>query len=222
MSAIDSLETLELQTGVDPKASVIWLHGLGADGHDFAPLVEELDLTPIGDVRFVFPHAPMRPVTINGGYVMRAWYDILSLELDRIEDEAGIRESARAIQALIAREISRGIAPERIVLGGFSQGCAMSLHVGLRQVPAIAGIAGLSGYLPLAAQLAAEHAQHTPPLFLAHGTLDQVVSLQRAQMSYERLKDVRPDYEWHTYPMAHSVHPQELTHLEGFLRKCLT
>lgn len=217
-----ALEAIELQTGPDPVASVIWLHGLGADGHDFAPLVDELDLQSVGDIRFIFPHAPMRPVTINRGFVMRAWYDILSLELDRVEDEAGIRASAQAIDALIEREIHRGVPRGRIVLGGFSQGCAMSLHVGLRMPEPIAGIAGLSGYLPLVSQLPAEIAPNTAPLFLAHGTVDNVVSLQRAEASYRVLQQLGLAYEWRTYPMAHSVHPQEIQHLADFLRRCLS
>jgi phospholipase/carboxylesterase len=216
-----SLETVEIETGRTPTASIIWLHGLGADGNDFVPMVDELDLGPVGAVRFVFPHAPIRPVTINQGYRMRAWYDILSLELDRREDEAGIHESARAIEQLIEREVLRGSPRQRIVLAGFSQGCAMALHVGLRQADPLAGVVGLSGYLPLAASLPAERATRLPPLFLAHGTADPVVTLERAQRSYDTLKALHIPYQWYTYPMPHSVHPQEVRDIATFLRRVL-
>lgn len=216
-----SLETVEIETGRAPTASIIWLHGLGADGNDFAPIVDELDLGPVGAVRFVFPHAPVRPVTINQGYRMRAWYDILSLELDRREDEAGIHESARAIEQLIEREVVRGSPRQRIVLAGFSQGCAMALQVGLRQAETLAGVVGLSGYLPLAASLPAERAARMPPLFLAHGTADPVVTLERAQRSYDTLKALDIDYHWYTYPMPHSVHPQEVRDIAAFLTRVL-
>ena len=168
-----TLEAIELETGPAPRASMIVLHGLGADGNDFVPVAHELDLAAVGPVRFVFPHAPTRPVTINGGYVMRAWYDILGLDshLQR-EDEAGLRESQALVEALIAREKARGIAAGRIVLAGFSQGCAMTLMTGLRHAERLAGLVGLSGYLPLAAKAEAERhaANRDAPIFLAHGT----------------------------------------------------
>ncbi len=216
-----SLETVEIETGRTPSASVIWLHGLGADGNDFVPIVDELDLDAAGPIRFVFPHAPVRPVTINQGYRMRAWYDILSLELDRREDEAGIHDSARAIEQLIEREVARGASRCRIVLAGFSQGCAMALQVGLRQAQPLAGVVGLSGYLPLASSLPHERAATLPPLLLAHGTADPVVTLERAQRSYDTLKALGIEYHWYTYPMPHSVHPQEVSDIAAFLRRVL-
>ena len=173
-----ALECLEFQTGREPASSIVVLHGLGADGNDFVPIAQELDLlTGAGAVRYVFPHAPVRPVTINGGYRMRAWYDILGADLARHEDEAGLRASLVEVQALIDREIERGIAPERIVLMGFSQGCAMTLLAGLRAPQRLAGLVALSGYLPLASTTAAERseANRDTPIFLAHGLLDPVV-----------------------------------------------
>src|SRR5678816_3268525 len=177
-----SLETIEIETGNDPTASMIILHGLGADDNDFVPVARELDLAAVGPVRFVFPHAPTRPVTINGGYVMRAWYDILGLDMhERREDEEGLRESQRLVEALIEREKERGIAANRIVLAGFSQGCAMTLMTGLRHRERLAGLVGLSGYLPLAAKTAAERhdANREVPIFLAHGTGDPVIPIAR-------------------------------------------
>ncbi len=174
------LETIERQTGAEPTASLIVLHGLGADGNDFVPLCNELDLAAVGPVRFVFPHAPMQPVSINNGMVMRSWYDILSLGagIDRREDEAGLRASMVEIEALIARERSRGIAASRIVLMGFSQGCAMTLMTGLRHGERLAGLVGLSGYLPLAAKLIDERspANAGTPVFLAHGRHDPMIA----------------------------------------------
>ncbi|MGE5116647.1 MAG: alpha/beta hydrolase, partial [Betaproteobacteria bacterium] len=143
------LDTIDIDTGANPVASLIVLHGLGADGSDFVPFAEEIDLRPVGPVRWVFPHAPARPVTINGGYVMRAWYDILGTEALRREDEAGLRAARALVEALIARERERGVSPSRIVLAGFSQGCAVTLMTGLRHGERLAGLAGLSGYLPL-------------------------------------------------------------------------
>src|SRR5690606_33326301 len=165
------LETIEHQTGDAPVATLIVLHGLGADGNDFVPICEELDLSAVGPVRFVFPHAPVRPVTINGGMAMRAWYDILGTDLARREDEAGLRAAQHDIEALIARETARGVPSHRVVLAGFSQGCAMSLLTGLRHAQRLAGIVALSGYLPLAATTAAErHAgNQATPIFMAHG-----------------------------------------------------
>jgi len=163
---------IEIETGEAPKASVVVLHGLGADGGDFVPIAEELDLAAVGPVRFVFPHAPMRPVTVNGGYVMRAWYDILGFGGTSREDEAGLRASREAVDLLIAREVERGVPAARIVVAGFSQGCAMALMTGVRHPERLAGVAGMSGYLPLAAATAAERseANRDVPIFLAHGT----------------------------------------------------
>lgn len=223
MSEAPDLETLEGATGEHPVASVIVLHGLGADGSDFVPVAEALDLSAVGPVRFVFPHAPVRPVTINGGYRMRAWYDILGADLQRREDEAGLRESAQAIAALIDRERERGIAANRIVLAGFSQGCAMTLMTGLRYPERLAGLVGMSGYLPLAASTAAEcsAANRDVPIFLAHGGEDDIVVPARGQASREALEALGHAVEWHEYPMGHSVCPQEIADLNRWLLRVL-
>lgn len=217
------LQTIELQTGDAPSASIIVLHGLGADGNDFVPLAQELDLTAVGDVRFIFPQAPTMPVTINGGYVMRAWYDILGADLVRREDEAGLRQSQQQVAALIDRERERGVPAHRIVLGGFSQGCAMSLLTGLRYPERLAGIAGLSGYLPLADTLAAEahDANRLVPIFLGHGLHDGVVTLARAASTRQALQEAGYDVAWHTYPMQHSVCAEEVRDLNDWLLKVL-
>ena len=217
------LEALEIETGDAPRASVIVLHGLGADGHDFVPIVQELELAAAEPLRFVFPHAPMRPVTINAGYVMRAWYDILGNDLQRQEDEAGLRASQAEIEALIERERQRGIDASRIVLMGFSQGCAVSLLTGLRYPERLAGIVGLSGYLPLAASTAAERsaANADVPIFLAHGRLDPIVTFARGAASRDALRALGHDVEWHEYPMEHSVCLEEITDLSQWLTKAL-
>ena len=217
------LEALEIETGDAPRASVIVLHGLGADGHDFVPIVQELELAAAGPLRFVFPHAPMRPVTINAGYVMRAWYDILGNDLQRQEDEAGLRASQAEIEALIERERQRGIDASRIVLMGFSQGCAVSLLTGLRYPERLAGIVGLSGYLPLAASTAAERsaANADVPIFLAHGRLDPIVTFARGAASRDALRALGHDVEWHEYPMEHSVCLEEITDLGQWRTKVL-
>jgi phospholipase/carboxylesterase len=203
--------------------SVIWLHGLGADGNDFAPLVPELNLGDLPAIRFVFPHAPVRPVTINGGMAMRAWYDILAPELVLREDEAGLRASQQAVEALVARENSRGIPTEHIVLAGFSQGCAMTLQTGLRLNSRLAGMVCLSGYLPLARQAAAERspANQDTPIFMAHGTMDPVVVPQRAQASHQALKQMGYAVQWHEYMMPHSVCLEEVKDIAAFLRAVL-
>jgi len=218
------LPAIELTSGPNPVASVIILHGLGADGNDFAPVCEELDLSAIGDVRFVLPHAPTRPVTVNGGYVMRAWYDVLGADLVKREDEPGLRASMLEVQALIRRERERGIAANRIVLGGFSQGCAMTLLSGLRHEERLAGLVGLSGYLPLAATTAAErHAANADvPIFLAHGRHDPVIALQRATDSRDALVALGHDVEWHEYPMQHSVCMEEIADLNRWLLRVLS
>lgn len=217
------LPSIETTTGESPQAAVIWLHGLGADGNDFAAIVPELDLSACPPIRFVFPHAPTMPVTMNGGYEMPAWYDILGSDLVKREDEAGIRRSALALEALIAREVQRGVAAERIVLAGFSQGCAMALHTGLRHSSRLAGIVALSGYLPLAGQLAeqASSANRDVPIFMAHGTADPMVVLPRAEASRDALLALGYGVQWHTYPMQHSVHPQELHDIGLFLQSVL-
>ncbi|WP_395691217.1 alpha/beta hydrolase [Piscinibacter sp.] len=223
MTISPELETLEGATGEHPVASVIVLHGLGADGSDFVPVAEALDLSAVGAVRFVFPHAPVRPVTINGGYRMRAWYDILGADLQRREDEAGLRESARAIAALIDRERERGIAAHRIVLAGFSQGCAMTLLTGLRYPERLAGLAGMSGYLPLADSTAAERseANRDVPIFLAHGSEDEIVAPARGRASRDALAALGHAVEWHEYPMEHSVCPDEIGALNQWLLRVL-
>jgi len=215
------LETLEIETAPDPRASVIWLHGLGADGHDFEPIVHELDLGLA--VRFVFPHAPMMSVTINNGMVMRAWYDIVGTDLGRHEDEAGVRASQAALEELIARERSRGIPAHRIVLAGFSQGGAIALQTGLRHAERLAGVMALSTWLPLAGTLEAErHAMnHDVPIFFAHGTHDEMISLARAQQSRARLEALAYALEWHEYPMGHAVCPEEIAAIANWLGRVL-
>lgn len=217
------LDAIEFETAPNPTASVIVLHGLGADGNDFVPIAEALRLDAIGPVRFVFPHAPVRPVTINGGMTMRAWYDILQTDLVRSEDEAGLRESRLDVEALIARERERGVPASRIVLAGFSQGCAMTLLTGLRHAERLAGLAGLSGYLPLAETTAAERSASSValPVFLAHGRADTVIPLMRATASRDALQALGCVVEWHEYAMQHSVCPQEVADLNRWLLKVL-
>ena len=217
------LETIEIETAPNPTASIIILHGLGADGNDFVPIAQELNLGAIGAVRFVFPSAPTRPVTINGGYVMRAWYDILGTDLVRREDEAGLRASHAQVEALIARERARGVAASRIVLAGFSQGCAMTFMAGLRHAERLAGLMGLSGYLPLAALTAAERsdANADVPVFQAHGNADGVIPIARATASRDALIALGHPVEWHAYPMAHSVCPQEIADMNAWLLRVL-
>jgi len=217
------LDCVEHETGPQPTHSVIWLHGLGADGHDFAPIVPELQLPASLAVRFVFPHATIQPVTINGGMAMRSWYDILTPNLVKREDETGIRISEQAIQALIARENARGIPSSRIVLAGFSQGCAMTLHTGIRFKEKLAGLMGLSGYLPLIDMAAQERepVNAATPIFLAHGTHDPVVTLERAEASRAKLVDLGYQVQWHTYPMPHSVCAQEIDDISSFLQSVL-
>ena len=214
-----ALSTTEIETGPSPRAAVLLMHGLGDEGRSFVPLVEELApaLQAVGAVRFVFPDAPQMPVTINGGYRMPAWYDILGS--GGPEDEAGLRRSQAAVESLIAVEAARGIPASRIVLAGFSQGCAMALLTGLRHPGRLAGIAGLSGYLPLAALTAAEAhaANRSTPIFLAHGTQDDVVPLGRAEASRDALRALGYDVRWHTYPMAHSLCMEEVDALGAFL-----
>jgi phospholipase/carboxylesterase len=215
-----TLEALELETAPNPRASVIILHGLGADGNDFVPIAQELDLGSVGPVRFVFPHAPSRPVTINGGYVMPAWYDILGLDShEQREDEAGLRASQALVEELIAREKARGVAARQIVVAGFSQGCAMTLMTGLRHDERLAGLAGLSGYLPLAAKAEAERhaANRDTPIFLAHGTADPVIPIARARQSRDALRTLGHAVEWHEYAMPHSVCAAEIADLNRWL-----
>jgi phospholipase/carboxylesterase len=217
------LETLEVETGPRPTAAVIWLHGLGADGHDFEPIVPELGLAATPAVRFVFPHAPMRAVTINGGAVMRAWYDIVSREGVRREDDAGVRASQASVEALIARETSRGIPAGRLVLAGFSQGGAIALQTGLRHAERLAGIMALSTYLPLASTLAAEGsaANRDVPIFMAHGRHDGLIPIERATISREALRKAGYNVEWHDYAMEHAVCREEIDDISAWLRRVL-
>jgi len=214
------LEFVELTTGTAPAGLVIWLHGLGADGWDFVPVVRELESCGAPPARYVFPHAPMMPVTINNGFVMRAWYDIRTADLGHREDGAGIRASQAAVQQLIARETGRGVAPGRIVLAGFSQGAAITLQTGLRQAQPLAGLIALSGYLPLAETLAAERdpASNGVPIFMAHGRDDPVVPIARAQRSRELLVSLGYRVDWHEYPMQHAVCAEEIEAIARFLR----
>lgn len=218
-----SLAPIEIETGPNPTAAVILMHGLGADGNDFVPICNELELGAIGPLRFVFPNAPVMPVTVNNGYPMPAWYDIFGADLVQREDEAGLRRSMASIEALIAREKTRGIPAGRIVIAGFSQGCAMALLTGLRHAERLAGIVALSGYLPLAASTGAERsdANRDVPVFMAHGQGDGVVPIARATASRDALVALGYAVEWHSYSMAHSVCLEEIADLGGWLRRVL-
>ncbi|RYZ10498.1 MAG: carboxylesterase [Comamonadaceae bacterium] len=218
-----SLPPIEIETGPQPTASIIVLHGLGADGNDFVPICNELELGTIGPVRFVFPNAPVMPVTVNNGYPMPAWYDIFGADLVKREDEAGMRRSMETIESLIAAERARGTPSQRIVLAGFSQGCAMSLLAGLRHGEPLAGIAALSGYLPLAAATERERsdANRDTPIFMAHGTQDNVVAVTRGKAARDLLASLGHSVEWHDYPMAHSVCMEEIADLGTWLRRIL-
>lgn len=218
------LEAIEIETGKNPTASVIWMHGLGADGNDFAPLVQELDLTGTPPIRFVFPHAPMQPVTINNGYVMRAWYDVSLDDLEgksRRADEKGVRASQLAIGRLIEREVERGAASKNIVLAGFSQGGAIALQTGLRHPQPLAGVMALSTYLPLAESLPREAASANAktPIFMAHGTYDPVVPYAMGSNSKVLLAQMEYHIEWHEYPMQHSVCLEEIQDIGAWLRR---
>lgn len=211
---------IERQTGPAPEWTVIWLHGLGADGHDFEPIVPELLRPDWPAIRFIFPHAPVQPVTINGGVRMRSWYDIVGVDLNAQQDEAGIRASAAFVGTLIQREIERGIPAERILLAGFSQGGAIVLTAGLRHTQRLGGIIALSTYLPLAWTLEAEAApaNRQTPIFMAHGTMDPVVALPRAEASRDALNAMAYPVEWHQYPMPHSVSIEEIRDLTKWLQ----
>lgn len=217
------LPAIEITTGPNPTHTILWMHGLGADGNDFVPIVQALDLPPATPIRFLFPHAPIQPVTINGGWKMRAWYDIKHNDLSWQEDETGIRNSQRAITALIEHEIQQGVPAERIVLAGFSQGGAMALQTGLRLPHKLAGIMVLSGYLPLPHYLAREalSANISTPIFMAHGTQDPVVPIALASASQQLLLEHHHAVEWHEYPMAHAVCNAELADISRWLRKVL-
>jgi phospholipase/carboxylesterase len=217
-----SLETIEIETGAKPGAAVIWLHGLGADGHDFEPIVPELGLPASKATRFIFPNAPQRPVTINNGMRMPAWYDILQMG-GGLEDEAGIRASQAQIDSLIAAEVKRGIPHNKIVLAGFSQGGAIVLQTALRQRERLAGVMALSTYLPLAGKLAPERqsANQDIPIFMAHGSHDPMIPMIRAQQSRDALLALGYKVEWRDYPMPHSVCPEEIADIAAFLLRIL-
>ena len=214
---------VEIETGAAPRASVIWLHGLGADGHDFEPIVPDLGLPAALAVRFVFPHAPVQAVTINGGARMRAWYDVYNLEGVRREDEAGVRASQARVEALIAREKSRGVAARNIVLAGFSQGGAIALQTGLRHAERLAGIMALSTFLPLAATVAKEAsaANRDVPIFMAHGMYDDLIPLARGAASRETLTAAGYRVQWHEYRMQHAVCGEEIGDVAKWLRTVL-
>jgi phospholipase/carboxylesterase len=219
----DLLESIEIETAPNPDAAVVWMHGLGADGHDFEPIVPELRLPATTRIRFVFPHAPLRPVTINQGHVMRAWYDVRALAGVRREDEAGVRQSARQIEALLARERQRGIAPRRIVIAGFSQGGAMALHVGLRYADRLAGILALSCYLPLSNTLPTEAspANRDVPIFWAHGLHDPMIPQAMAEQGRAQLAELGYQIDWHQYPIPHSVSAEEIADVARWLERVL-
>lgn len=217
------LPTVEVVTGENPTATIIWLHGLGADGHDFEPIVPELRLPADLPLRFVFPHAPSMPVSINGGYIMPAWYDIRHTDIGFEQDEQGIIESSRMIQLLIDREEMHGIKSDRIILAGFSQGAAMALHVGLRQGEPLAGIMALSGYLPLSEKAAQGLCPATlkTPVFMAHGINDPVVPYELGDNSHRKLESLGYSVAWHSYPMEHSVCPQEIIKIGQWITSIL-
>ena len=210
-------ETVEVTAGEPPVGSVIWLHGLGADGHDFEPIVPELKLPAELPLRFVFPHAPVRPVTINGGMAMRAWYDILSLDTSGRADADGIRESTALLEALVEREQQRGIAPDKIVIAGFSQGGAIAINAVLHSTRKLAGLMALSTYIALPGELAESKGQRDLPVFMAHGTSDPVVPMQWGHASADQLTALGYDVEWHDYPMAHAVCPAEIADIRSWL-----
>jgi len=218
---VDCLPAVEIETSTCPTHAIVWLHGLGADGNDFLPIVNELELLPETSIRFVFPHAPERPVSINNGYIMRAWYDICHADFNNRQDESGIRDSQKAIDALIEKEIQRGIPSKHILLAGFSQGGAMALQAGLRQTNPLAGIIALSCYLPLAETLTTEAsaANASTRIFMAHGIYDPVIPITHAIASREKLLTANYPLEWHEYPMAHSVCEQEIVDISCWLRR---
>ena len=217
------LHTIEHETGPKPRAAVIWMHGLGADAHDFEPVLPILDFGSARPVRYVFPNAPVRPVTLNGGMAMRAWYDLISMDRDAPQDEAGIRASAAGIETLIRREIGRGIDSTQIIMAGFSQGGAMALFTALRFPEPLAGVLALSTYLPLAGAVIAERSEANAgiPIFMAHGDFDDVVPVNFARNSRKRLAKLGHEVEWREYPMPHSVSPEELVHIKAFLDRVL-
>lgn len=210
-------ETVEIETGSDPSGSVIWLHGLGADGHDFEAIVPELRLPELLRLRFVFPHAPVRPVTINAGIAMRAWYDIVSLDRDGPVDEAGINDSSAILDALIDREVERGVDAGNILVAGFSQGGAIAINTALRSTRKLAGLMALSSWLALPGALEGDNLDTSTPVFIAHGQFDPMVPLQYGRMSADKLIEVGFNVEWHDYPMAHAVCADEISDIRAWL-----
>jgi phospholipase/carboxylesterase len=219
----DLLEHIQIETNDNPEIAIIWMHGLGADGNDFVPMVRELDLAGLPGIRFIFPHAKTMPVTINNGYVMRSWYDITGLEAGRREDEGGLRASQKEIEALIEREKARGIPASRILLAGFSQGCAMAIQTGLRHPETLAGLLCLSGYVPLSDKLGTERTEagKAMPIFMAHGRYDNVVPFNRAEASRDLLVSLGYQLEWHEYAMQHTLCLEEVQHISAWLKKVL-
>ena len=219
-----NIESIEIQTGMDPTFAVIWLHGLGADGHDFEPIVPELGLPEEIAVRFIFPHAPERPITVNGGMVMRGWYDIsdlpVSMDGSRKEDRAGLEDSTQIVMQLIAQENRRGIPTSRIVLAGFSQGGAIALFAGLRMRQELAGIIALSTYLPDSGSTEDERSEVSlkSPIFMGHGTEDPLIPVQFGKQSEQILTGLGYNVSWNNYPMPHSVHPREIADIGAFLK----
>ena len=212
-------ECVEVTTGDNPVGSVIWLHGLGADGHDFEPIVPELQLPADLPLRFIFPHAPARPVTINGGMVMRAWYDIVSLDAEGRADAAGVHESTAILEELIAREKARGIDAGKIVIAGFSMGGAIAINTALHTKEQLAGMMALSTYLPLPGEIDGANGYRDLPVFMAHGSFDPMLPMQWGQFSAEKLREAGFAIEWHDYPMAHAVCPEEIQDIREWLLK---
>ena len=214
-------DCVEVNSGENPVGSVIWLHGLGADGHDFEPIVPELNLPADLPLRFVFPHAPMRPVIINGGMVMRAWYDIVTLDAEGRADADGVRESTAILEALIAREIQRGVSAEKIIVAGFSMGGAIAINTALNTAHSLAGLMALSTYLPLPSEVDGSSGNRDLPVFMAHGSFDPMLPMQWGRLSAQRLEETGFKVDWHDYPMAHAVCPQEIADIRNWLLRVL-
>ena len=219
----ENIECVVVETGPNPTACVIWLHGLGADGYDFVPIVKELEQMGLPSTRFVFPHAPKIPVSINGGYVMRAWYDIKNVDLQRQEDEGGIRQSQATIEQLIEDQIALGFTADKIVLAGFSQGGAIAYQTGFRSKHTVAGIVTLSTYLPCETSLDSEFNPDNMgiPVLAAHGSQDNIVLIERGEKAVEILRNKGVQVKWFSYPMAHSVCGEEVVEIAGFLKEVL-
>ncbi len=220
---MDTPETVEVGGGETPDGTVIWLHGLGADGHDFEPIVPELNLGDHANIRFVFPHAPLRPVTINGGMSMRAWYDVISLDRSGPQDEKGIRESAASLLQLIEREKERGVDPSRIVIAGFSQGGAIAMHTAMRFPDSLAGLMALSTWMPLASMIDDEvvnNAESQPrelPVLMVHGSFDPILPIAAGQHARGIMQQAGFTVQWHEYPMAHAVCADEIAEIRQWL-----